>query len=57
MTTVGDDKVQYQLLRLPKILVIQVKRFVKNSYFMDKNPSLVVTPIDDTVDFGPCSLS
>ena len=54
-TKVGDDMVRYSLTRLPKILVVCIKRFIKNAYFVEKNQSLVITPLETGIDLRQCS--
>ena len=38
-------KKKYRLFSLPQYLIIQVKRFTKNEFFMEKNPTIVNFPI------------
>ena len=38
-------KQKYQIKRLPKYLVLHVKRFSKNNFFKEKNQSIVNFPI------------
>lgn len=52
----GLNQVTYQLTKLPNILVVQVKRFLKNQYFTEKNPSLVMLPLDQIIDLRQCKL-
>lgn len=55
-TNVKDNQVMYRISLLPPILVIQIKRFLKNNYFIEKNPSVVVTPLETGVDMKRCKL-
>lgn len=55
-TKLGDDMCYYRIKKLPQILVVCVKRFVKNSYFVEKNQSIVITPLAAGVDMRPCTL-
>lgn len=55
-TNVKDNQVMYRISTLPQILVIQIKRFIKNNYFIEKNPSVVITPLDSGVDMKKCML-
>lgn len=55
-TNVKDNQVMYRISTLPQILVIQIKRFIKNNYFIEKNPSVVITPLDSGVDMKKCIL-
>ena len=38
-------KKRYKIIRLPKYLIIHLKRFTKNDYFIEKNPTIVNFPI------------
>lgn len=38
-------KKKYRIYKLPKYLIIHIKRFVKNDYFIEKNPTIVNFPI------------
>jgi U4/U6.U5 tri-snRNP-associated protein 2 len=55
-TNVKDNQVMYRISTLPQILVIQIKRFIKNNYFIEKNPSVVITPLDSGVDMKKCMI-
>ena len=54
-TKVGDNMYFYRIKKLPKILVVCVKRFIKNNYFVEKNQSIVITPLEAGIDLRPCS--
>ena len=36
---------KFKLLKLPQYLVIHCKRFAKNQFFMEKNPTIVNFPL------------
>lgn len=38
-------KKKYEITKLPKYLVIHIKRFSKNEFFLEKNPTIVNFPI------------
>jgi U4/U6.U5 tri-snRNP-associated protein 2 len=38
-------KKKYEITKLPKNLVIHIKRFSKNEFFLEKNPTIVNFPI------------
>lgn len=42
-----------RITRLPKFLVVHVKRFVKNQFFTEKNPTIVNFPVKG-LDLGAC---
>ena len=42
---------RFQLARLPKYVILYIKRFTKNTFFIEKNPTIVNFPIK-SVDFG-----
>jgi len=42
----NDDRLFYQIKKLPKILVINIKRFVKNNFFVESIPNQVVIPLE-----------
>ncbi|PAV77614.1 hypothetical protein WR25_25477 [Diploscapter pachys] len=44
---------RFELLRLPEYLIITYKRFHKNQWFIEKNPTIVNFPISN-VDFYDC---
>ena len=35
----------FQLLELPQYLILHIKRFTKNSFFVEKNPFIVNFPV------------
>jgi U4/U6.U5 tri-snRNP-associated protein 2 len=35
----------FQLLELPRYLILHIKRFTKNSFFVEKNPFIVNFPV------------
>ena len=40
-------KRKYVIKKLPKYLFINIKRFSKNNFFKEKNPTIVSYPIKD----------
>lgn len=44
---------RFELLQLPDFLIITYKRFQKNQWFVEKNPTIVNFPIAN-VDFYDC---
>lgn len=42
---------RFEIVRLPKYVILYVKRFTKNTFFVDKNPTIVNFPVKN-VDFG-----
>lgn len=40
----GTDK-KFQIIKLPKYLIIHYKRFTKNNFFVEKNPTIVNFPL------------
>jgi U4/U6.U5 tri-snRNP-associated protein 2 len=44
------------LIKLPKYLILHVKRFTKNNFFVEKNPTLVNFPLKN-LDLKDCILS
>jgi len=36
---------QFKILKLPPFLILQIKRFTKNNFFVEKNPTIVNFPI------------
>jgi len=52
----GVDKVlkkKYKITKLPAYLVLHMKRFSKNAFFTEKNPTIVNFPIKQ-MDLTPC---
>ena len=49
----SDLKKRFRITKLPHYLIIHVKRFYKNEFFMEKNPTIVNFPIKnfDLTDF------
>nr|GEY99937.1 U4/U6.U5 tri-snRNP-associated protein 2-like [Tanacetum cinerariifolium] len=39
------DGMRYHVTRLPKYLIIHLRRFTKNDFFVEKNPTLVNFPV------------
>lgn len=56
-TTIQDDpragRRRLQITRLPRYLVLHVKRFVKNQFFVEKNPTIVNFPVKG-LDLASC---
>lgn len=50
------EKKRYVITRLPKYLVLHVRRFTKNFYFVEKNPTIVNFPIKNLDLKGHCKL-
>jgi hypothetical protein len=48
-TVVSDPKKnqtrKYRVIRLPEYLIIHLKRFTKNNFFNEKNPTIVSFPV------------
>jgi U4/U6.U5 tri-snRNP-associated protein 2 len=48
-TTITDDiragRRRFRLTRLPRFLNLHVRRFTKNNFFIEKNPTLVTFPV------------
>ncbi|KAG5673426.1 hypothetical protein PVAND_003474 [Polypedilum vanderplanki] len=42
---------RFEIVRLPKFIILFIKRFTKNTFFVDKNPTIVNFPVKN-VDFG-----
>lgn len=40
-------KRKFQILKLPRYLILYIKRFTKNTFFLEKNPYIVNFPIKD----------
>lgn len=47
--TIHDDiksgRRQFKILKLPEFLILHIKRFTKNNFFVEKNPTIVNFPI------------
>lgn len=46
-TDSADGRRRYTIKKFPKYLIIHMKRFVKNNFFMEKNPTIVTFPLSD----------
>ena len=44
---------RFELTRLPPYLILCIKRFTKNTFFVEKNPTIVNLPIKVTVMTWP----
>lgn len=42
---------RFEIIRLPKYLILFMKRFIKNSFFLEKNRTIINFPIKN-IDFG-----
>ncbi|XP_078173529.1 uncharacterized protein LOC144567301 [Carex rostrata] len=38
-------RMRYRVIRLPKYLILHMRRFTKNNFFMEKNPTIVNFPV------------
>jgi U4/U6.U5 tri-snRNP-associated protein 2 len=49
VTVINDAKKnetrRYRIVRLPKFIIFHLKRFTKNNFFMEKNPTIVNFPV------------
>ncbi len=43
---------QFRLLRLPRYVALHVKRFTRNRFFLEKNPTIVTFPVKN-LDLAP----
>jgi hypothetical protein len=41
----GSKAYTYKLLSLPKYVILYIKRFTKNNFFLEKNPTIVNFPV------------
>lgn len=39
------ERKQYRIVQLPEYLVCHLKRFTKNTWFVEKNPTIVTFPV------------
>lgn len=53
---VGNTLKRYKLLKLPNYLIFNAKRFNKNNWSHEKNPTIVNFPIKN-VDMKECKLN
>ena len=49
----SDSKKKFVIKKLPKYLIIVLKRFSKNNFFVEKNPTIVSFPLNN-LDMAPC---
>ena len=49
----SDSKKKFFITKLPKYLIIVLKRFSKNNFFTEKNPTIVSFPLNN-LDMTPC---
>ena len=52
-TRVGDNQCFYKIRKLPKILIVHIKRFTKNNFVVEKNPTIVISPLEG-IDLKKC---
>lgn len=38
---------RFEIIKLPKYLILYIKRFTKNTFFLEKNPTIVNFPIKE----------
>ena len=56
--TVIEGRVErrlYKIKKLPKYLILHYKRFTKNEFFKEKNPTIINFPLNN-LDFSPCNI-
>lgn len=53
---IGDQKKRFNITRLPQYLIFHMKRFQKNNWTNEKNPTIVNFPIKN-LDMSNCKLS
>ncbi|KAI9497757.1 hypothetical protein BDB00DRAFT_756381 [Zychaea mexicana] len=51
----ANQKKRYHITRLPQYLILHIKRFNKNNWTLEKNPTIVNFPIQN-VDMSSCEL-
>lgn len=49
----STERVSYRLTKLPEYLVLHLKRFNKNNFFLEKNPTIVTFPTKG-LDLSSC---
>ena len=42
---------KFELVKLPQFIILYIKRFNKNTFFMEKNPTIVNFPVK-SIEFG-----
>ena len=42
---------KFEITRLPKFIILYIKRFTKNTFFVEKNPTIVNFPVK-SIEFG-----
>ena len=47
------ERIKYRLTSLPKYLILHMKRFTMNNFFLEKNPTIVVFPLNN-LDLKNC---
>ena len=43
---------KFRIKKLPDVLILQISRFAKNNFFVEKNPTIVQYPVRN-LDMGP----
>lgn len=51
---VNRESKRYVITQLPRYLVFHMKRFTKNNWFMEKNPTIVNFPVKN-LEMRPCT--
>ena len=51
--TKEGNRIKYKIKRLPKYLIFHMKRFIHNSFFLEKNPTIVNFPVNN-LDLKDC---
>lgn len=46
-TNLKNQRIKFRINKLPKYLIINYKRFVKNNFYLEKNPSIVNFPLSN----------
>lgn len=58
--TISDDikkgRRRFKVLKLPKYLILHMKRFTKNNFFIEKNPTIVNFPVKNLDLSGICQV-
>jgi U4/U6.U5 tri-snRNP-associated protein 2 len=50
---VTNERKKYRITQLPRYLIVHIKRFTKNVWFTEKNPTIVTFPLK-SLDLAPC---
>lgn len=46
-TDSADGRRRFKITKFPKYLILHMKRFVKNNFFLEKNPIIVTFPLNN----------